>query len=189
MGYLGTKPANQITDSTLIADGTVTTSDIADGAITTAKIAAGAVIQADLATGVTTTGPTFRAWASTNQSISAFSTTKILYNQEEWDTNNNFSSSRFTPTVAGYYFISAGTRTGNAGGSEFVNFITKNGTTYAHGSNCSATGINLSVVSTLVYMNGSTDYVEVNVYPGPNTCATQEGSAYVYFTGFLARAA
>ena len=31
MGYLGTKPANQITDSTLIADGTITTSDLASG--------------------------------------------------------------------------------------------------------------------------------------------------------------
>jgi hypothetical protein len=39
MAYLGTKPANQVIDSTLIADGTVTTADIADGAITNAKIA------------------------------------------------------------------------------------------------------------------------------------------------------
>ena len=31
MAYLGTKPANQITDSTLIADGTITTSDLASG--------------------------------------------------------------------------------------------------------------------------------------------------------------
>ena len=31
MGYLGTKPANQITDSTLIADGTITTADLASG--------------------------------------------------------------------------------------------------------------------------------------------------------------
>jgi hypothetical protein len=51
MAYLGTKPANQVIDSTLIADGTVTTSDIADNAITTAKIAAGAVVPADLSTG------------------------------------------------------------------------------------------------------------------------------------------
>jgi hypothetical protein len=31
MAYIGTKPANQVIDSTLIADGTVTTSDIASG--------------------------------------------------------------------------------------------------------------------------------------------------------------
>ena len=51
MAYIGTKPANQVIDSTLIADGTVTTSDIADNAITTAKIAAGTIVPADLSTG------------------------------------------------------------------------------------------------------------------------------------------
>lgn len=44
MGYLGTKPANQVIDSTLIADGTVTTSDIADSAVTGAKLASGAAV-------------------------------------------------------------------------------------------------------------------------------------------------
>jgi hypothetical protein len=39
MAYLGTKPANQVIDSTLIADGTVTTSDLANGAVTQDKIA------------------------------------------------------------------------------------------------------------------------------------------------------
>jgi hypothetical protein len=54
MAYIGTKPANQVIDSTLIADGTVTTSDIADNAITTAKIAAGAVVEADISNGAVT---------------------------------------------------------------------------------------------------------------------------------------
>ena len=55
MAYIGTKPANQVIDSTLIADGTVTTADIADNAITTAKIAAGAVVEADIADSAVTT--------------------------------------------------------------------------------------------------------------------------------------
>lgn len=42
MGYLGTKPANQITDSTLIADGTITTADLANNAVTPAKLSTGA---------------------------------------------------------------------------------------------------------------------------------------------------
>jgi hypothetical protein len=39
MAYLGTKPANQVIDSTLIADGTITTSDLANNAVTQDKIA------------------------------------------------------------------------------------------------------------------------------------------------------
>jgi hypothetical protein len=39
MAYIGTKPANQVIDSTLIADGVISTSDLANGAVTDAKIA------------------------------------------------------------------------------------------------------------------------------------------------------
>jgi hypothetical protein len=149
----------------------------------------GVVTQAMLASNIATSGPTFRVWSSVNQTITGATSTIITFNQEDWDTNNNFSSNTFTPTVAGYYFINAGIRTNNAGGSEFVCYIVKNGNTYAHGSNNASTGINLSTVSNLVYMNGSTDYVRIEVYPGPTTCTTVNSSAYVYFTGFLARTA
>jgi len=42
MGYLGTKPANQVIDSTLIADGTITTNDLANQAVTQDKISSSA---------------------------------------------------------------------------------------------------------------------------------------------------
>ena len=55
MGYIGTKPANQVVDGFLLSDGSVTTNDLANGSITTDKIAAGAVITEDLANSSVTT--------------------------------------------------------------------------------------------------------------------------------------
>lgn len=133
-------------------------------------------------------GPTFSVYASGSQVLTGFVGTKILYDTEVWDSNDNFSSSRFTPTVAGYYLITAGTRTNSSAGSEWVTIVYKNGSTYAHGSNNAATGINLSEVGTLVYMNGTTDYVEIYVYPAAGA-TTGGGSFYVYFNGCLVRGA
>ena len=47
--------------------------------------------------------PAFSVYNNTGQSVSTSTTTKLTFNTEEWDTNNNFASSTFTPTVAGYY--------------------------------------------------------------------------------------
>jgi hypothetical protein len=66
---------------------------------------AGTVTQTMLATGVAGTGPAVSAYESGNQSISSNVWTKVTLGTEEFDTNNNFASSRFTPTVAGYYQI------------------------------------------------------------------------------------
>ena len=56
---------------------------------------AGTVNQAALATGVAGTGPAFSAYANAGQILSSGVPTKVLYGVEEFDTNNNFSSSRF----------------------------------------------------------------------------------------------
>ena len=51
--------------------------------------------------------PAFSAYLNGSQTLSTNTIAKILYDTELWDTNNNFASSRFTPTVAGYYQINA----------------------------------------------------------------------------------
>jgi hypothetical protein len=171
----------------------VTTSYINDGAVTTAKIAAGAVIQADLATGVAGTGPAFAAWQSTAQTALGPTTfTKLLFQTEEFDTNNNFASSTFTPTVAGYYQINGSMQINGTTNGALV-AIYKNGSLYKTGMfispSASATlGSPLAIISSLVFLNGSTDYVELYGF----TVASLPPIATIsntYFNGSMVRAA
>ena len=108
-------------------------------------------------------GPAFSAYADTTQSVTNLSVTKVTLGTEIFDTNNNFASSRFTPTVAGYYQINGTLRTGVSGTvTNAAVFIYKNGSSYARGAeNSSGKGNNQLVVSSIVYLNGSTDYVEL----------------------------
>ena len=49
--------------------------------------------------------PAFEAYNSGNQSLSDASATKLEFDTEVFDSNGTFSSNRFTPGVAGKYFI------------------------------------------------------------------------------------
>jgi hypothetical protein len=120
--------------------------------------------QAGLASGVAGNGPAFSAYNTSSQSISSATFTKITFDTEVFDTNNNFASSRFTPTVAGYYQVNGNMRCGGTSKNMSAVSIYKNGSTYGYGNQISGTaGIQL-VVSEVVYLNGSTDYVELYGY-------------------------
>jgi hypothetical protein len=111
-----------------------------------------------------TAAPAFSAYQSSAQSITAHTFTKVTFTTEEFDTNNNFASSRFTPTVAGYYQVSFSVTTAPPQG--FFTLLYKNGVEYKIGSNTNGTSPNLysGTGSVLAYMNGSTDYLEVYQY-------------------------
>jgi len=147
--------------------------------------------QADLATGVAGTGPAFSAYLSSTQSYSASTFTKATFDTEEFDTNNNFASSRFTPTVAGYYQITASTFQYPSVGvaTVFISQIYKNGSGvkgYRTDVSSSQNGV---PVSGLIYMNGSTDYLEIYVYTAGTSPSLAPANTNTYFSGFLARAA
>jgi hypothetical protein len=102
------------------------------------------------------------------QSISSGTITKVTFNTELYDTDNNFDNStnyRFTPTTAGKYFFSASIYV--AGSSQrYLNvYIRKNGSTNFGSYSAEDTENNLGsagVVANVTYdMNGSSDYVEV----------------------------
>jgi hypothetical protein len=151
--------------------------------------ASGLIEQNDLAPGVAGNGPAFSAYASTQTSLAATSFTKVLFATEEFDTNGNFASSRFTPTVAGYYQINAAV--------QIVGTITyamaalyKNGTAYKYSDQEQTQNDPIKSISALVYLNGSTDFVEIFAFNGTlSTTNTVATSSVTWFDGHLARAA
>ena len=134
---------------------------------------------------LTSGGPAFSAYASTGQAISGGTWTKITQDTEEFDTNNNFASSRFTPTVAGYYQVNAGSNTPAA--NYALAGIYKNGSLYKGGNNGSG-AVNSSCVNTLVYLNGTTDYVEFWFVNG-SSVTLGSGIYNCYFNGCFLRGA
>jgi hypothetical protein len=114
-------------------------------------------------TGLSAGGPAFSAYASSSQSITANTLTLVTLGAELFDTNNNFASSRFTPTVAGYYQINGIVRGTGTTMTLLQASIYKNGSAY----NNIQINTNAPVYSTqtciseVIYLNGSTDYVEL----------------------------
>lgn len=105
--------------------------------------------------------PAFSAYSTTNQSLTSGVWTKVTYGSEDFDTNSNFASSRFTPTVAGYYQINASAYMGaSSGGADQYLAFYKNGANY---KTCVYQVVTFGIAngSVTLYMNGSTDYVEV----------------------------
>ena len=141
--------------------------------------------------------PAFGAFKSSTQSITTGTWTKATLDTEEFDTNNNFSSSRFTPTVAGYYQINGAIYgISSAALTRILIAIYKNGSQFKNGNYIAPiTADSLrgqAVVSSLIYLNGSSDYVELYGYLTSSSAPSFEGDAsgiQVYMNGFLARSA
>jgi hypothetical protein len=139
--------------------------------------------------------PAFSAYASNNQTVSNITWTKIVLNAEDFDTANAFDSStnyRFQPTIAGYYQINTFITGPSSNTQNTISAIYRNGSLYRYTG--SSQNLNASSVlnasesgSILLYLNGSTDYIELYVYQ--QTGGSQVLSNPSYFNGFLARSA
>ena len=176
--------------------GAVNSTYITDSAVTTAKLDTAAVTQAKVATGVAGTGPAFSVFLSASQNgISNGVATKVTLNSEQFDTNNNFDSStnyRFTPTVAGYYMISGAVycNAATANPTDCNAYLYKNGSSYAQSRMASSASYTTGSpsFSVVIYMNGSTDYLELyGILSGAT--GGQFIAAGTYMTGALVRAA
>jgi hypothetical protein len=143
--------------------------------------------------GVPVNGPAFSAYAANDQSITNNTFTKVQINTELFDTNSNFDSTtnyRFTPAVAGYYQVNGAIKPTTD--AALFSVLYKNGSILNYGSGGVA-GIDVggvrngSVISQLVYLNGSTDYVELYVISG-NNISVKGSATQTYFSASLVRA-
>ena len=138
--------------------------------------------------------PAFSAGPNATHSINAGTWTKMQYNTEEFDTNSNYDAStnyRFTPTVAGYYQINGCAESGgNSASGYFLVAVYKNGSAFKYGQNYksdTSSGPSASI-ATLVYFNGSTDYVELYAI-GANAWTRGNNLLASYFQASMVRSA
>nr|BAR39595.1 complement C1q protein [uncultured Mediterranean phage uvMED] len=175
MAFIGAKPTNV----------PLTSADLEDSIITSAKISDGTITPTDMdlsgtyAFTGTVTGaggnmkPSFFAYlgGSGGQAVSDNTVTKVQCNTEVLDTDNCYDSStnyRFTPNVAGKYFLygSIQTETGtNSDLNDSYFYFKKNGSANILESvNIYANGFGRQDIITgsiVVDANGSSDYFEM----------------------------
>jgi hypothetical protein len=134
------------------------------------------------------TGPAFRAFRnSSNQSIASTTAVKVQLNAETFDTDGCFDPTtnyRFTPTTAGYYLITANISLISGGAGYGTAFI------YLNGSRVSAgrvpiwdTGSKNPQVSDIIYLNGSSDYIELYTLNNGATASVEAGTDETWLTG------
>ena len=139
-----------------------------------------------------TAAPAFSAYQSTAQTVTTSTFTKLSQQSEDFDTNSNYdnvTNYRFTPTVAGYYQINCSFALSTGDATIFLVSVYKNGSEFKRGVQF-GTGGSQSVVSVLMYLNGTTDYVESYGYQGSGVSKTSSGSSLgTYFQASMVRSA
>lgn len=102
---------------------------------------------------------------------------------------------RFQPTIAGFYFINFGCQTllnaATSGATTHITLLYLNGAVHVWGARAEAAGTTLNAggtATTILYLNGSSDYVEPYVFANhTGTTPTAEARALAHGTYFQAR--
>jgi hypothetical protein len=130
------------------------------------------------------TGPSFGVGLTSEQTITANTLTKVAFDQEDWDTNTNYDSTtyRFTPTTAGYYQINFVVQTSGATSGR----IYKNGSEFMRIGYTALSNDPINGTS-LIYCNGSTDYIEA--YVNSTSTTVYSTDSVCYFSGSMTRSA
>lgn len=122
---------------------------------------------------VVAAGPMFNAYMGANQTMSAGIAALAAFDTETLDTANCFNNTNatvngippyaFMPNVAGYYHVIASLGGSGATTAIYVGaYIYKNGVAIARNLTPAYSGTNSDTMSSrVVYMNGTTDYIQV----------------------------
>jgi hypothetical protein len=126
---------------------------------------------------------------STDQTVSDGIYTKVTWSTESYDTNSNFASDKFTPSVKGKYLLHASVMVKFMGDGDLVYVaIYKNGSVLKEKEISTGTTNMLATASITISddANGSSDYYEVYVRQDYGTDRDVSGaSARTFFQGQL----
>jgi hypothetical protein len=130
-----------------------------------------------------TNTPAFYAYNSTATSLTSGTNTKVNFQTEVLDSDNCFASSAFTPTTAGYYFLTSKVVVGSGNFNHGL-ALYKNNSFYSWLWDLTINTVSLTA-SIMVYANGTTDYFEIHYYQGSGSSRnTVTGEAETFFSGF-----
>ena len=133
--------------------------------------------------------PSFHAYNPQNGNIATSTNVVISNNTELFDSSSAYDTSnyRFTPQVAGYYFLYASVRYQSSTTSfDRIDLsISKNGSTILSARNGNR-DYSTCNVSGIVQANGSSDYFDMQSYQASGgTISITTDDEYTYFGGFL----
>ena len=187
----------------------LTASDITDGIVSNAKLAQD-IISADTALGATPADtdeflvsdagtlkrmdyshikaantPFFLANGSGSLTLANDTNTLVSILAESYDTDNTFASNRFTPAVAGYYYLEGQVSINNdSAGSSLVAMIYKNGSEISL-AQVTAEGTNqtYTVMTSELDLADTDDYYELYAYQNSGS-GKGMNAGYCWFKGF-----
>lgn len=170
-------------DGALNTNNSVVTANITNLAVTSAKIAS-----LSYSTSSISNPYKFRVRRSTALNTGAGVYSKITFNTEDFDTNNNFdtTNNRYTAPVSGFYFFEAQASGGPTPGATWLIALYKNGAIIARGTQAVGTsGTPGSSMTTLIQAT-ATDYFEIFTFSS-NAVAYETSSIdqHPRFSGYL----
>ena len=140
-------------------------------------------------------GPAFSAYRATSQqSFTSGVWSKVFFNAESYDTANCYDSTtnyRFTPNVAGYYSVNVSVNYSMGTASTLGLSVYKNGSAFRYGPVFQATINSSTTINAhyIVYLNGSTDYIEGYTYSNGTSPLIVNSIEQSYFEACLIRTA